>query len=409
LVPAAVPAAPQAEGNDHSPLLVIEDDPVFAGVVADIISDLGFEPVVANEGRTGLRIAREQHPCGIILDVKLADIDGFQVMQALRAEPATATIPVHFVSATDAAERGRALGAVGYLTKPATRAELVHVVAALVPRTAGRVCKVLLVEPNTSAARSLLHDLAPDNFQLHSAENARDALAMLEREHFDCMVLDLALPDMDGLDFLRTLTERSSDTPPVLVYTARALSKTEAQRLDAYAEAVVLKEGPSAERLLDEIRLFAERFRRGLPPRRNVMQALRSAGLRLEGRKVLVVDDDMRTVYALSALLRAKGAEVFVAENGRVALDALEQHPDTEMVLMDVMMPEMDGYEAMRRIRGDGRFGVLPIVALTAKAMKGDREKCIEAGASDYLPKPIDPERLFGVIHEQLGGVQHGA
>jgi CheY-like chemotaxis protein len=230
----------------------------------------------------------------------------------------------------------------------------------------------------------------------------------------------LALTDMDGLALLEVLQSRcGSKMPPVVVYTGRPLSKAEAQRLEAYTEAIVIKEGPAAERLHAEIRLFVERFRRGLPARGREKQSARVSTASLAGRKVLVVDDDMRTVYALSALLRAKGVQVFVAENGRVALAMLDQHPDAELVLMDLMMPEMDGYEAIRKVRADRRFATLPIVALTAKAMRGDREKCFEAGANDYLAKPIDPVRLFEVLQallpppekarEASSGAVHGA
>jgi CheY-like chemotaxis protein len=187
--------------------------------------------------------------------------------------------------------------------------------------------------------------------------------------------------------------------PAIVVYTARALSKPEVQRLESYAAAVVLKDGQGADRVLDEVRLFARRLKDGSPAKAKLAS---EPMLRLDGLKVLLVDDDMRTVYALSALLRAKGAEVRVADTGRAAISELDQHADTEIVLMDIMMPEMDGYEAMRHIRNDPRFDALPIVALTAKAMKGDREKCLEAGATDYLPKPIDPERLITLLRRHI-------
>jgi CheY-like chemotaxis protein len=196
--------------------------------------------------------------------------------------------------------------------------------------------------------------------------------------------------------------------PAVVVYTGRALSKVEATRLEEYAEAVVLKEGSSAERLVDEIRLFVRRLQDGLGPRRAGAKRTARADVRLDGRKVLVADDDMRTVYALSATLRAKGADVFVADNGRTAIEVLDQHPEIEAVLMDIMMPEMDGYEAMRRIRAEKRYDKLPIVALTAKAMKGDREKCLQVGASDYLPKPIDADSLLAILHARLVAGAHG-
>jgi CheY-like chemotaxis protein len=224
------------------------------------------------------------------------------------------------------------------------------------------------------------------------------------------MVLDLGLPDMDGLELLRTLQEHPErEVPPIVVYTGRALTKAEAQRIEAYTEAVVLKGGPASERLIDELRLFAQRLRAGVPSKRQAAVHAASVHVQLSDRKILVVDDDMRTVYALSALLRAKGADVLVADTGRAALELLAHDPEIELVLMDIMMPEMDGYEAMRRIRMNEKLRGLPVIALTAKAMKSDRDKCLEAGATDYMPKPIDGERLLVMLQSYLRGEAFGA
>jgi CheY-like chemotaxis protein/signal transduction histidine kinase len=409
--PAGDRGLPAHAGNGHDQdadapdILLIEDDPVFADSVGSIVREQGLRCAVAPDGATGLRLARERRPRGIILDVKLPDTDGFKVMEALRADPFTASIPVHFVSAVEAGERGMALGAVGYLTKPVTHRDLTQLVQSLAPKVADRVCRVLIVEDDAAVAESLAQRLTGEDFAIRRAPSASQALDLLKRERFHCMVLDLSLPDMDGLEFLESLQgQRDAETPPVVVYTGRALSKAEAQRLEAYTEAIVLKEGPGEGRLLDEVRLFARRLRRGLPASRKAIAPLMPVNVRLNGIKVLLADDDMRTVYALSALLRAKGAEVIVADTGVAALAMLANHPDVNIVLMDIMMPEMDGYEAMRRIRRDARFAGLPIVALTAKAMRGDREKCIEAGASDYLPKPIDPDGLVAILQSRLSG-----
>jgi CheY-like chemotaxis protein len=230
--------------------------------------------------------------------------------------------------------------------------------------------------------------------------SAAQALAALGEARFDCMILDLGLPDMDGLGLLDALERRKElHAPPVVVYTARALTREETRRLDAYVEAIVVKDGSSEARLLEEVRLFVGSVKRasatpaGPPP-----AASMAATASLRGTKILVADDDMRTVYALSALLRGKGADVLVADNGREALEVLASHPDVDGVLMDVMMPEMDGYEATRRLRKEPRFGSLPVIALTAKAMKGERERCLEAGASDYLAKPVDGDRLLAML-----------
>jgi CheY-like chemotaxis protein len=227
------------------------------------------------------------------------------------------------------------------------------------------------------------------------AESAGAALGALDRDRFDCLILDLTLPDMDGLELLERVRSRA-EPPAVVVHTARSLPPDLADRLEAMTEAVIVKEGRSTERLIEELRLFVRRLEQP------AAADGRGNGVRLDGRKLLIADDDMRTVYALAATLRARGAEVLVAENGRAAIDALEASPDVDAVLMDVMMPEMDGYEAMRRLRRMPRFERLPIVAITAKAMGSDRERCMAAGASDYLAKPIDADRLVTLLRAHL-------
>jgi CheY-like chemotaxis protein len=330
-------------------------------------------------------------------------------MDELRADPETANVPVHFISAVDAADRGIAMGATGYLTKPASSQDLLQVVESLAPKLSEQPCRILVVEDDVPAGDSLVKQLTAENLDARRVGTAQGALEAVDRERFGCLILDLSLPDMDGLDLLRSLRERcGAQMPAVVVYTGRALSKIEATRLESYAEAVVMKEGSSTERLVDEIRLFVRRLKEGVGPRRAGVSKSTS-DVRLEGRKVLVADDDMRTMYALSATLRAKGVNVFAADNGKAALEVLSQHPDIEAVLMDIMMPEMDGYEAMRRIRQDERFQALPIIALTAKAMKGDREKCLQVGASDYLPKPIDIDNLLSMLQSRLQAGGHGS
>ncbi len=399
--PPVAPVAARRESAVTTPgapfLLLIEDDPIFASTFGEVIEAHGLAYVQAPSGQAGLRIAREQRPAGIILDVRLPDMDGWRVIEKLRADPATAAIPVHFVSALDAAERGIALGAVGYLRKPVTRNDLVGVIDVLVPRAAARVARLLVVEDDRTMADSVVRMLEAEHFEVRRAGTAAEARELLARERFGCMILDLGLPDMNGLDLLRSVREGGAGAPRVVVYTARALSRAETMALEAYAEAIVLKDGSSVERLLDEVRLFVRRFGSGRS-RADATPVPTLADVRFEGRRVLVVDDDMRTVYALSAALRAKGIEVLAADTGQAALEELDRRPDVEVVLMDIMMPEMDGYEAMRRIRADRRFVTLPIIALTAKAMKGDEEKCAEAGASHYLPKPIDAGRLVALL-----------
>jgi CheY-like chemotaxis protein len=416
--PALPPANGKAAADDRAAigagdphLLVVEDDPVFADIVGDVIHAQGLKYVVASSGQAALEHVRANKPSGVILDVRLPDVDGFQVMESLRADPSMSDVPVHFVSAMESGERGMALGAVGYLTKPASRNDIVRAVQSIAPKPANDAYRVLIVEDDASISDLLALRLGDEEVQVERASNAKDALELLRERPINCMVLDLTLPDMNGLELLRKLHEQPGvQAPPVIVYTGRPLSKAEAQSLEKYTEAIVLKDGPSADRVLDEIRLFARRLKAGLPAARRTRTVALPTPLRLEGKTLLLADDDMRTVYALSAILRAKGADVLMADTGKVALDLLAQHPEIDGVLMDIMMPEMDGYEAIRRIREDVRFTRLPIIALTAKAMKGDRERCIEAGATDYLSKPIDPDVLSAMLQTRLKEAPgHGA
>jgi CheY-like chemotaxis protein/HAMP domain-containing protein len=385
-------------------LLVVEDDRRFAEVLAEVVHRQGIECLLAFDGRTGVRLARERQPAGIILDIKLPDADGWQVMAELRQNDATSSIPVHFISALSAAERGLALGAVGYLTKPASKDDIIAAVEALLPRNTSKANRVLVVEDDPLTGESVATHLSGDKLEVRRAMNAHEALDALARERFGCMVLDLGLPDMDGLELLGLIRERhGADMPAVVVYTARGLSRAETKALEAYTDAVVLKEGASAERLLDEVRLFTRRLKEGHGARPNPTPARVAAAVELAGRRILIADDDMRTVYALSAMLRSKGLDVLVADTGAAAVAVLNDHPEVDAVLMDIMMPEMDGFEAIRRIRTDSRFAKLLVVALTAKAMKGDRDKCLEAGATEYLPKPVDGDRLLALLAAYLG------
>ncbi len=390
--------APPARAAD-APLLVIEDDTVLAEQLAGIARSRGLEAVLAGTGREGLELARSLTPRGIILDVGLPDTDGWQVMAQLQGDPATAGIPVHFLSALDEAKRGLALGAIGYLTKPASQPDLAGMVRTLA-RAGGAARRVLVVEDNVDEGEALVELLRRDGLDSVHVTSAAAAFGALGTEQFGCVILDLGLPDMDGLAVVESLRERNQHAPPILVHTARALTRTETRELEAYAKAVVLKDGESAKRLMDEVRLFLGHVAGERVDAKRVVSQL--SDVSLEGARILVAEDDMRTAYALSALLQGKGAEVLIAETGREAIDRLRADPSIACVLMDIMMPEMDGYEAMRRIRSDKRFAGLPVIALTAKAMKGERERCIECGASDYLTKPVDGALLLSTLRAWL-------
>lgn len=382
-------------------LLVIEDDPVMAEEMAAIVHARHLKVTLAQTGQEGLALARRFRPLGIILDVRLPDMDGWTVLELLKQDPATRSVPVHFVSSVDAPERGLALGAVGYLVKPATRAELSGVIRTLVPKSNGSL-RILVVEDDAREGESILALLENEGLDAEHVLSAEAALEAIEREEFACMILDLGLPSMDGLELLQALRKRGDlIAPRVVVHTGRSLTKQETRRLQTYSEAVVLKSGNSAQRLIEEVRLFVghlkQKFQGGLPEPL-VAGALGS----LAGVTLLVAEDDMRTVYALSALLQGKGAKVLVAETGREALTLLDQNPGVQGVLMDLMMPEMDGYQAMQALRQDSRFAEMPVIALTAKAMQGERERCLAAGATDYLTKPIDPEKLLATLQSWI-------
>jgi CheY-like chemotaxis protein len=402
-----VTAAPRAADDDRATLsagelylLVIEDDAVLAEQLVSIIHTRGLKARVTSSGEEGLKLARERKPVGIVLDVRLPDLDGWTVMERLRADPATRSIPVHFLSAVDSSERGLGLGAVGYLTKPVTHAELAGAVRALMVMPGGGPGRILVVEDDPDQRQSLVELLQSQEFDVCHADNARAAIQVVRSELIGCMILDLGLPDIDGLGLLREMRDDAQiNAPRVLVHTGRMLSKAETRELEAYAEAVILKDERSLDRLLDEVRLFVHQVNTTpLPPKRPSQRPRSVPDQSLRGTKILLAEDDMRTVYALSAVLRGRGAMVVVADTGREALEALAHHPDVGCVLMDIMMPEMDGYEAMRRLRKDPRFAELPVIALTARAMKGERERCLEAGASDYLAKPVDGEQLVSVV-----------
>ncbi len=387
-------------------LLVIEDDAVLAEQLTEIIRARRLEALVAHTGREGLELACEPGIVGIVLDVRLPDMDGWSVMECLRHEPKTRSIPVHFVTAIDKPERGLALGAVGYLVKPVTHADLTNVVFTLTRTTDGGKPRLLVVEDNAREGRSIVELLRGEDVETVHVSSARAALDELDRDSFGCMILDLGLPDMDGLSLLEAVKAQTREgAPRVVVHTGRPLTKSETRQLDAYAEAVIVKDERSGERLLEEVRCFVRHLKEGLSGGGSATST-RDVPVRpdisLENVKLLLAEDDMRTVYALSALMLGKGAEVLVAENGKEALELIRANPDVQGVLMDIMMPEMDGYEAMRRLRLDPRFSALPVIALTAKAMKGERERCIAAGANDYVSKPVDAEHLLDTLSRWL-------
>ncbi len=380
-------------------ILVIEDDPAFARILIDLIHRKGYRALAAGDGEAGLQLAREHRPTGILLDVMLPTMDGWTVIDRLKADDATRTIPVHFISATDDATRGLEHGAVGFLTKPVTRAAIDDAFKRLLHFAEGHQRRLLIVDDEADSRTAVRSMLGADGVLIDEAATAEQALELTARTRYDCIVLDLGLPGMSGLELLEQLSKAPEGVPPVVVYSGRDLSSEENLLLRQYTDSIVVKGARSPERLLDEVSLFLHSIQHA--PRRSGAGRASTAG-ELGGRKVLLVDDDMRNLFALSRVLRGWGLLVSMAQDGQKALKMLEDSDTPELVLMDIMMPAMDGYETIRAIRAQARFATLPIIALTAKAMRGDREKCLEMGASDYLSKPIDIDKLSSMIRVWL-------
>ncbi len=411
--PAAAASAPGAAVNDDRDalsddkrvLLVIEDDTTFAGIVCDLSRELGFQCVVAGTAQEAIDLAREYRPNAIVLDIGLPDQSGLTVLDRLKHQEETRHIPIHVVSGSDQSQIALALGAVGFLEKPAPREQLAEVLAGLQEKLVARMRRVLIVEDDEVQRESVGQLLKSQDVETVGVGTAAECLEELRQGQYDCMVLDLSLPDASGFTLLETLSEEGNATfPPVIVYTGRDLSPEEEQRLRRYSSSIIIKGAKSPERLLDEVSLFLHRVVSELPPeQRQMIEKARHRDAAIEGKRILIVEDDVRNVYSLTSVLEPRGALTRIARNGQEAIDALaeaEGDPDKaiDLVLMDVMMPVMDGLTAVRAIRAKEQWRKLPIVMLTAKAMPDDQQKCIEAGANDYMAKPIDVDRLLSLV-----------
>jgi signal transduction histidine kinase/DNA-binding response OmpR family regulator/CHASE3 domain sensor protein len=386
-------------------LLVIEDDATFAAILRDLSREMGFRSLVAGTAQEALDLARQFLPSAIVLDVGLPDQSGLSVLDRLKSDVRTRHIPIHMVSGDDHTETALSLGAVGYMLKPVKREQLVEVLEKLEARLSQRVHRVLIVEDNDVQREAVARLLTSHDVQTVTAGTAAECLKLLKEETFDCVVLDLSLPDASGYSLLETLSGESDKAyPPVIVYTGRVLSADDEQQLRRYSKSIIIKGAKSPERLLDEVTLFLHQVVSDLPDEQQKMiRKARNRDALLEGRRILVVEDDVRNVYALTNILEPRGAVVQIARNGQEALDALGRaagQPDAaiDLVLMDVMMPVMDGLTATREIRRDARWKKLPIITLTAKAMPDDQQRCIEAGANDYMAKPLDVEKLLSLV-----------
>ena len=389
---------------DDSILLIVEDDPHYARVLCDLSHDKGFKVLVATRGAEALALAREFHPTAVSLDVFLPDMLGWTVLNHLKQDPTTRHIPVQMLTLDEDRHHGLARGAFSFVTKPTTPEGLEIALSRIKEYAMPRRKRLLVVEDNPAEQLSIKELLGYDDIDVTVASTGAEALEAINKEPFDCVVLDLRLPDMSGFELL----ERFRDTPalsdlPVVVFTGRELSSEEDAHLHTLARSVVVKGVESPERLLDETALFLHRVVADLPAeKQKMLDRLHRSDDALVGKKVLVVDDDVRNIFALSSVLERRGMTVLTAGTGRQAIEMLESTPDVAIVLMDIMMPEMDGYETMQVIRQKTATRRLPIIALTAKAMKGDREKCLEAGASEYLAKPVNTDQLLSALRMWL-------
>lgn len=389
---------------DDQVVLIIEDDMHFVRVLLDITRSRGFKGIVALQGDDGLAYARAYKPDAILLDIMLPVMDGWSVLHHLKHDPDTRHIPVHVISVMEDVQQGLAMGAIAYLKKPATKERLDRLFLQIESFLNRNLKHLLVVEDDAVLRTSIVELVEHDDVAISAVSTGKEALSLLGSQHFDCMVLDLGLPDINGFDLLDSIrqNEKLRDLP-IIIYTGRELDKKEEMLLRKYAETIIIKDVKSPERLLDETTLFLHRVVADLPEeKRNVLRKLHSVEAIFEGKAILIVDDDIRNVFALSSALEGYNMNIHFAENGLEALDMLEKHPDIQLILMDMMMPEMDGYETMSRIRLMPEFERLPIIAITAKAMKEDRDKCIEAGASDYIAKPVNIDQLLSLMRVWL-------
>ncbi len=393
-------AGEQKRDQGGRTLLIIEDDPTFAGVMRDFAEERGFKCILADSGETGLHYADYYRPDAIILDIGLPGIDGWEVMARLKGNPGLRHIPVHFMSAADRAMDAMRQGAVGFLAKPVSIEKVEEAFARIKKVIMKPVSKLLVVEDDKVQAESIKTLVGTGGVVTTLVSTGSEALTELQSGEYDCMILDLGLSDMTGFELLERIHGcELCARVPVIVYTGRDLTRQEEESLRKLTESIIIKGVRSPERLLDESALFLHRVEANLPEHQKEKIRMNHRQEEVfEDKTILVVDDDMRNVFALTNLLEEKGVKIVVARDGQESLDRLDEHREIDLVLMDIMMPKMDGLEAMRRIREKPEFKELPIIALTAKAMKGDRTKCIEAGANDYLAKPVDTDRLISIL-----------
>ncbi|MBD2231943.1 response regulator [Phormidium tenue] len=392
--------SPGQQDSAERVLLVIEDDPNFARILLDMARGQGFKVLIALQGQTGLALAQRFVPNAITLDLHLPDMDGLTVLEQLKHSPTTRHIPVHILTVNDEQQQEFQMGAIAHIQKPVAPEILTQTLIDIKQFVERRVRYLLVIEDDPVQAQSIIELIGGGDVTSTAVYTGADALKALRSQPCDCIVLDLGLPDMNGFDLLEQIKHDPALVRlPIIVYTGKDLSEAEETQLRRLAETIIVKDVRSPERLLDETALFLHRVQANLPPtQQQMLERLQHSDPALAGKKVLIIDDDVRNIFALTSLLEQYDMTVVFAENGREGIETLRANADVGLVLMDVMMPELDGYETTRLIRKQEQFRSLPIIALTAKAMQGDREKCIEAGASDYITKPVDTEQLLTLL-----------
>jgi CheY-like chemotaxis protein len=385
-------------------LLIVEDDPSYARILVDLARERGFKALLAMRGDDALDLAKQYQPTAVSLDVFLPDMLGWNVLSELKHNPLTRHIPVQIVTLDEDRQHGLARGAFSFVIKPTTREGIADALAKIKQFAQPRRKRLLVVEDNQAEQLSIEALLSHDDIEIVNAGSGAAALDTLRAQPCDCVVLDLRLPDMTGFEILDQMRkDQALADIPVVVFTGKELSADEDAQLHSMARSIVVKGVESPERLLDETALFLHRVVSDLPPeKQRMLELLNSSDEDLVGKSVLLVDDDSRNIFALSSVLERRGMNVLTATTGGEAIELIESTPDLAIVLMDIMMPEMDGYQTIKNIREQQVFRRLPIIALTAKAMKGDREKCLEAGASDYLAKPVNIEQLLAALRMWL-------
>jgi CheY-like chemotaxis protein len=389
--------------NDNS-ILVVEDDRKFAKLLFDLTREKGFKCLLAEDGEAGLQMAVQYIPSAIILDVGLPRTDGWTVMERLKNNPETRHIPVYFISGQDKKMAAMQMGAIGYLTKPVDIEQINGAFSKIETTISKDIKKLLVVEDDETMRNSIMDLIGDKDVSIEATGKGEEALKLLRKDEFDCIVLDLGLSDISGFDLVKKISDDNKiHEIPIVIYTGKELTKKEDSQLLKYAKSIIIKGAKSPDRLVDEVSLFLHRVESNLPDEKKSELHLQHDKEEIfKDKKLLIVDDDIRNIYALSSILGEKDMEIITAENGKDALNVLEKEQNLDLILMDIMMPEMDGYEAMTKIRQKEEFKNVPIIALTAKAMKGDRQKCINAGANDYLSKPVDVDKLLSLLRVWL-------